>query len=165
MELCSNQKSVKQIKKYFIFDILHSSHPLPWWHLCTLLEFFQPASTGMLVKHSWMISHICWALVGCFSFNISAALHQSGHYGRVARWKSLLSKRHMTACLEFAKRHLKESQTIRNKILWSDETNINSLSWIPSIASGGNLAPSLLWCMVVAASCCGDVFQRQGHGD
>ena len=28
---------------------------------------------------------------------ISAALHQSGLYGRVARWKPLLSKRHMTA--------------------------------------------------------------------
>ena len=53
---------------------------------------------------------------------ISAALHQSGLYGRVARQKPLLSKRHMTARLEFAKRHLKDSQTMRNKILWSDET-------------------------------------------
>ena len=42
----------------------------------------------------------------------------------VARRKPLLSKRHMTARLEFAKRHLKESQTMRNKILWSDETKI-----------------------------------------
>ncbi len=40
---------------------------------------------------------------------ISAALHQSGLYGRVARRKPLLSKRHMTARLEFAKRHLKNS--------------------------------------------------------
>ena len=40
---------------------------------------------------------------------IPAALHQSGLYGRVARWKPLFSKRHMTACLEFAKRHLKDS--------------------------------------------------------
>lgn len=55
---------------------------------------------------------------------ISAALHQSGLYGRVARRKPLLSKRHMTARLEFAKRHLKDSQTMRNKILWSDETKI-----------------------------------------
>ena len=38
---------------------------------------------------------------------ISAALHQSGLYGRVARRKPLLSKRHMKACLEFAKRPLK----------------------------------------------------------
>jgi hypothetical protein len=30
----------------------------------------------------------------------------------------------MTAYLEFAKMHLKDSQTMRNKILWSDETNI-----------------------------------------
>jgi hypothetical protein len=55
---------------------------------------------------------------------ISAALHQSGLYGRVARQKPLLSKMHMTALLEFAKRHLKDSQTIRNKSLWSDETKI-----------------------------------------
>ena len=47
---------------------------------------------------------------------ISAALHQSGLYSRVAKWKPLLSKRHMTA--------LKDSQTMRNKILWSDETKI-----------------------------------------
>ena len=39
--------------------------------------------------------------------NISAALHQSGLCGRVARQKPLLSKKHMTGCLEFAKRHLK----------------------------------------------------------
>ena len=39
---------------------------------------------------------------------ISAALHQSGLYGKVARWKPLLSKRHMKARMEFAKRHLKD---------------------------------------------------------
>ena len=55
---------------------------------------------------------------------ISAALHQSGLYGRVARRKPLLSKRHGTARLEFAKRHLKDSNTMRNKILWSEETKI-----------------------------------------
>ncbi|KAG2461409.1 TCB1 transposase, partial [Polypterus senegalus] len=55
---------------------------------------------------------------------ISAAVHQSGLYGTVARRKPLLSKRHMAACLEFAKWHLKDSQTMRNKILWSDETKI-----------------------------------------
>ena len=45
---------------------------------------------------------------------ITAALHQSGLYGRVARRKPFLSKRHMTAHLD--------SQTMRNKIFWSDET-------------------------------------------
>ena len=34
----------------------------------------------------------------------------------LARWKPLLSKKHMTARLEFVKRHLKDSQTMRNKI-------------------------------------------------
>ena len=38
---------------------------------------------------------------------ISAALYQSGLYGRVDRLKPLLSKMHKTARLEFAKRHLK----------------------------------------------------------
>ena len=55
---------------------------------------------------------------------IYAALHQSGLYGRVARRKPLLSKRPMRARVKFAKRHLKDSQTMRNKILWSDEPKI-----------------------------------------
>ena len=38
---------------------------------------------------------------------ISAVLHQSGLYDRVARLKTLLSKRRMTDRLEFAKRYLK----------------------------------------------------------
>ena len=59
---------------------------------------------------------------------ISAPLHQSGLYGKVARRKTLFSKRHMTASLEFAKRHQKDSQTMRNKILWYDETKIELFS-------------------------------------
>ena len=55
---------------------------------------------------------------------ISAELHQSGLYGGVARQKPLLRTRHTTARLEFAKRHLNDSQTMRNKILWSDEAKI-----------------------------------------
>ncbi|KAG2461149.1 TCB1 transposase, partial [Polypterus senegalus] len=55
---------------------------------------------------------------------ISAAIHQSGLYDRVARRKPLLSKRNMVARMEFAKRHLKDSQTMKNKLLWSDETKI-----------------------------------------
>uniref|UniRef100_A0AAZ3NXZ0 Transposase Tc1-like domain-containing protein n=1 Tax=Oncorhynchus tshawytscha TaxID=74940 RepID=A0AAZ3NXZ0_ONCTS len=55
---------------------------------------------------------------------ISAAPHQSGLYGRVAIRKPLLNKRHMTARFEFAKRHLTDSQSMRNKLLWSVETKI-----------------------------------------
>ena len=58
---------------------------------------------------------------------ISASLHQIGLYGRVSRRKPLFSKRHMTARLELAKRHVKDSQTIGNKTLWSDETKIELL--------------------------------------
>jgi hypothetical protein len=54
--------------------------------------------------------------------SISAVLHKSGLYGRVTRGKPLLSEKHMTPRLEFVKRHLKDSQIMRNKILWSDET-------------------------------------------
>ena len=35
---------------------------------------------------------------------ISAALHQSGIYGKLTRRKPLLSKKHMTAWLELAKK-------------------------------------------------------------
>ena len=51
-------------------------------------------------------------------------------------------KRHMTACLEFAKRHVKDSKSMRQKILWSDEMKIELFGlntkhcvwWKPSTA-------------------------------
>ncbi len=52
----------------------------------------------------------------CRKSTITAALHQSGLYGRVARRKPLLSARYM--------KHLKDSKMVTNKILWSDETKI-----------------------------------------
>ncbi len=55
----------------------------------------------------------------CRKSTITAALHQSGLYGRVARRKPLLSARHMKACMEFAKKN-----TWRILWLWSDETKI-----------------------------------------
>ncbi len=60
----------------------------------------------------------------CRKSTITAALHQSGLYGRVTRRKPLLSARHMKARMEFAKKHLKDSKMVTNKILWSDETKI-----------------------------------------
>ncbi|KAG2469087.1 TCB1 transposase, partial [Polypterus senegalus] len=86
---------------------------------------------------------------------ISAAIHQSGLYGRVARRKPLRSKRHMAAHLEFVKRHLKDSQTMRNKILWSVEAKIELFGvnarchvWrkpgnIPTVKHGGGSI--MLW--------------------
>ncbi len=53
----------------------------------------------------------------CRKSTITAALHQSGLYGRVARQKALLSARHMKARME-------DSKMVTNKILWSDETKI-----------------------------------------
>ena len=58
------------------------------------------------------------------STTISAALHQSGLYGRVARRKQLLNEKHMTARFGVCQKAPKDSQTMRNKILWSDETKI-----------------------------------------
>ena len=55
---------------------------------------------------------------------VAAALHKSRIYGRVVRRKPLLRKRHMTACLQFAKTHMKDSQSTRQNILWSDEMKI-----------------------------------------
>ena len=92
---------------------------------------------------------------------ISAALHHSGLYGRVARWKPLLSKRHMIAHLQFAKRHLKDCQTMRNKIIWSDENKIKLFGlnakchiWrkpgtIPIVKHGGGRV--MLWGCFTAA--------------
>ena len=61
----------------------------------------------------------------------------------------------MTARLEFAKRHLKDSQTMRKNILWSDETKIRLFDlnakhhvWrktgtIPTVKHGGGSI--MLW--------------------
>ena len=74
---------------------------------------------------------------------ISAALHQSSFYGRVARRKPLLRKMQMTVRLEF------------DKILWSDETKIELYGlnakcnvWrkpgtIPTVKHGGDSI--MLW--------------------
>uniref|UniRef100_A0AAZ3PR62 Transposase Tc1-like domain-containing protein n=2 Tax=Oncorhynchus tshawytscha TaxID=74940 RepID=A0AAZ3PR62_ONCTS len=74
----------------------------------------------------------------------------------VVRWKPLLSKRQMTARLEFAKRHLK-TLTMTNKVLWSDETKIELFGlnakrhiWrkpgtIPTVKRGGSSI--MLWGM------------------
>ncbi len=60
----------------------------------------------------------------CRKSTITAALHQSGLYGRVARRKPLLSTRNMKARMEFVKKHLKDSKMVTNNILWSDESKI-----------------------------------------
>ena len=68
----------------------------------------------------------------------------------------LLSKRHMTSRLEFAKRHLKDSQTMRNKILWSGENKIELFGLnakrhitIPTVKHGGGSI--MLWGFLSAA--------------
>ena len=83
---------------------------------------------------------------------ISAALHQSGFYGRVARRKPFIRKRHMTAGLEFAKRYLKTLRPWETRFSGVMKPRLNSLAWMPSVTSGGNLAPPLRWSMVVAAT-------------
>ena len=59
---------------------------------------------------------------------VSAALHKSRLYGRVARWKPLLKKRHMTAHLEFAKRHVKDSESLRKRFCALRRYKLNTLA-------------------------------------
>ena len=69
-------------------------------------------------------------------------------------------KRHMTVHLEW--RTLRPWEKIFSSLM---KPRLNSLAWMPSVTSGGDLAPFLWRSMVVAGSCCVDVFQRQGQGD
>jgi hypothetical protein len=104
-------------------------------------------------------SHSDRAQENLLKTSISAALHQSGLYGRVARQEPLLSKRHMAVCQKAPK----DSQIMRNKILWSDETKIQLFGlnakhhiWrkpgtIPTVKHGGGSI--ILWgCFSVAGT-------------
>ncbi|MGH0165707.1 UNVERIFIED_CONTAM: hypothetical protein FKN15_049940 [Acipenser sinensis] len=55
---------------------------------------------------------------------IARVLHKTGLHGRVAKRKPLLKKTHIKSRLEFARRHVGDSETKWKKILWSDETKI-----------------------------------------
>ena len=91
------------------------------------------------------------------------------------RLKALFCKRHMTACLEFAKWRLKElweheEKITLRKMIWSDERKKSNSSGRISTMSGEHQAPlitriipSLQCSMVVAASCFGGASQWQGQ--
>lgn len=53
---------------------------------------------------------------------IARVLEQPELYGRVTKKKSLLKKCQMTSWLQFAIRHVGDSEAIWKKVLWSDET-------------------------------------------
>ncbi len=53
--------------------------------------------------------------------NITATLHRSGLYGGVAKLNPLLSEDTWKHTWNLQKKHLKDPQTVRKKILWSDE--------------------------------------------
>ncbi len=56
--------------------------------------------------------------------NTTATLHRSGLYASVARLNPLFSvDKHRWQCrqTQFAKKHLKDPQTVSNNIIWSDE--------------------------------------------
>jgi hypothetical protein len=91
--------------------------PVPKNTKVTYLNDYRPMSLTYIAMK-------CFERLDISVKRCSAALYQSGLYGRVARRKPLLSKRHMTAHLEFAKRHPNDSQTMRNRILCSDEIKI-----------------------------------------
>ncbi len=85
--------------------------------------------------------------------NITATLHRSLLYDGVAKLNPLLSE---DTHLELAKQHLKDPQTLRNKIIWSDEPHYQA------VFEGDQLCSSQEYSVLVSASCCGAVFQRQG---
>ena len=80
---------------------------------------------------------------------------KSGLYGTVARRKPLLSKKAHDSPLGVCQKAPKDSQTMRNKILWSDETKIELFGlnakrqlWtkpgtIPTVKHGGGSI--MLW--------------------
>ena len=68
----------------------------------------------------------------------------------------LLSKRKMTANLEFAKLHLKDCESMRKMFLWFDETRIKFLM----LVLGLNAVPKNS--MVVVASCSDYAFHHEG---
>uniref|UniRef100_A0A9J7ZS84 Transposase Tc1-like domain-containing protein n=1 Tax=Cyprinus carpio carpio TaxID=630221 RepID=A0A9J7ZS84_CYPCA len=90
----------------------------------------------------------------CRKSTITAALHQSGLYGRVAQRKPLLSARHMKARMEFAKKHLKDSKMDETKIelfglnskryVWRKPGTAHHLSnTVPTVKHGGGSI--MLW--------------------
>ena len=78
----------------------------------------------------------------------------------------------MTVRLEFAKGHLKDTQTMRNKILWSDEIKIELLGlnakhhvWrkagtIPTVKHGGG---SIMLCGCFSAAGTGRLVRIEGN--
>ena len=100
---------------------------------------------------------------------ISQALHKFGLCSRVARRKPLLKKAHLESCLRYAKKHSRDSEAMWQKVLWADETKMELLAKMQNATFGANptqhitqRTPSLLWSMVEAASCYGDVSHQQG---
>ncbi len=101
----------------------------------------------------------------CRKSTITAALHQSGLYGRVARRKPLLSARHMKARMELLKNTWRTPRWWQIRFSGLMRPRYNFLALILSGMCGENQAllitcpiQSQQWSMVVAASCCGVFF-------
>ena len=95
---------------------------------------------------------------------ISAALHQSSLYDRVARWNSSVKGTWQPTWSQKASKGLSEHEKEDYLVWWNQDWTL----WPECQASCLEETwhhPSLWWSMVVAASCCGNVFQWQGLGD
>ena len=90
------------------------------------------------------------------------SLQHSTSQAFMVDWPDHSSVKGTTARLQFAKKHLKTLRLWETRFSGLMKPRLNSLAWMPNVTSGGNLAPSLRWSMVMA-SCCVDVFQRQGR--
>ena len=99
-----------------------------------------------------------------FRRTISAALQKSGLYGSsqveaTPPWKAHDSS---LGVWQNAPKGISDHEKQDSCLM---KPRLNYLSWMPSVTSGVNLPPFLQLSMVVAASCCGDVFQWQGLRD
>ena len=111
--------------------------------------------------------------VSVYRTTLSHTLHRAGLYGREAIKKQLLKEKNKQTHLGFANRHvgdspknMEESTLVRwdkNVALWpSRKTRWWGENPTPLIT---RRPPSPQWSMVVAASCYGGVFHRQGLGN
>lgn len=103
-----------------------------------------------------------------FTRQIQCSSHQLGFCCRLAKQKPFLTKRHVAAREEFAKRHLDVFLTMQTKLLWSNDRMIKLLAEIPSGVCIGNQAlsvPSLIPSPTAkhdgGASYCGDALLQQ----
>ena len=68
-----------------------------------------------------LLASLALANVSVHKSTIRKTLNKDGVHGRIARRKSLLSKKNIAACLTFAKDHLDDPEAYWKNVLWKEE--------------------------------------------